>query len=52
MKIAALILLSILCQTAMAQSENEAIKKPINTFFAGMKSNDRSEERRVGKECA
>ena len=32
MKIAALILLSILCHTAMAQSENEAIKKFLNTF--------------------
>ena len=40
MKIAALILLTILCNTAMAQAEKEAIKKPINTFFAGMKSND------------
>ena len=33
MKIAALILLSILCNTAMAQAKNEAIKKPINTFL-------------------
>ena len=40
MKIAAFILFVFMCNAAMAQPENEAIKKPINTFFAGMKIND------------
>ena len=40
MKIAAFILLVFFCNSATAQSENEVIEKPINTFFAGMKSND------------
>lgn len=40
MKIAAFILLVFFCNGATAQSENEVIEKPINTFFAGMKSND------------
>jgi hypothetical protein len=40
MKVAALIFLSFFYNAAMAQAENEAIKKQINTFFAGMKSND------------
>ena len=40
MKIAACILFVFMCNIALAQPENEAIKKPINTFFAGMKSND------------
>lgn len=39
MKIASFILLFFMCNTAIAQAEIEAIKKPINTFFAGMKSN-------------
>ncbi len=40
MKIVAFILLVFMCNVAIAQAEKEAIKKPINTFFAGMKSND------------
>ena len=40
MKIAAIILFAFMCNAAIAQSENEAIIKAINTFFAGMKSND------------
>ncbi len=40
MKIAALILFTFLCSTVMAQQQNDAIKKCINTFFNGMKGND------------
>ena len=40
MKLAALIVLVFFCNSVLAQSETEAIKKSINTFFAGMKSND------------
>jgi len=38
MKSAAIILLSIFCNTASCQQDNEAIKKAINTFFEDMKS--------------
>ena len=41
MKLVAFILVLIFCNTAMAQ-DNEAIKKTINTFFDGMKTNDTS----------
>ncbi len=40
MKIAAVIVILLSCNTLFAQPENEAIKKPIIGFFAGMKSND------------
>ena len=40
MKLAVLLVLVFFCNSTIAQPETEAIKKSINTFFAGMKSND------------
>ncbi|MDB5279945.1 MAG: hypothetical protein JWR61_4900 [Ferruginibacter sp.] len=40
MKLTALLAFLFFCNRVIAQPETEAIKKSINTFFAGMKSND------------
>jgi hypothetical protein len=42
MKLATCIVLIFFYNSVLAQSETESIKKSINTFFAGMKSNDSS----------
>jgi hypothetical protein len=40
MKLAACVVLVFFYNSVLAQPETESIKKSINTFFAGMKSND------------